>query len=121
MADFLCGVCSRLMCDDCKSMAGEYVALHNNHMMAAKIANDKAEKLTRENEQLKRENEMYKELVQTSLPDLISAWVTSIQIDLCLERVKNVERHKRDIAEFDRLMKANKPDEAIAIAKRWVP
>lgn len=120
MADFLCGRCSQLMCEDCPSVADEYVTLYQNHRLAAMSAQDEADKLRQENEQLKRQMAMYKELAQTSLPEVVAGWLSSINIEAALERVKKAQEHDRELAEFNALMRDGKTDEALAIAQRWV-
>lgn len=78
MADqptYLCGACSRLMCETCKSIADEYEYLLKVRTQALITAENHLEEKQRELETMKRRADMFEQISKAGLPDVIRAWM----------------------------------------------
>ena len=72
---FLCGNCSRTMCDDCKSTAEEYQELLTIRTRALANAQHELENTQFELEQMKRRVAMYEQVAKAGMPAVIVAWI----------------------------------------------
>lgn len=72
---FLCGHCSKLMCDDCKSIAEEYQELLARRTNALAATDDELEKTKRELETWKRRAAMFEDVAKAGIPAVIIAWI----------------------------------------------
>lgn len=103
-ARFLCSCCQRVMCNDCKSMAGEYEYLTWTRGIEIHGLHEQVEALKRENEQLKRERDTWKEHAFLSLNDL---WQVCLESEI-YKRVTQPKPTARDKKLNELLKRAEK-------------
>lgn len=120
MADFLCGVCSSLMCEDCQSMADEYVTLYKIHRQSALMAQDELKIAQDALRRAERDRDMYKAIAMQPMPDVLQAWLNSMRLETAVKSIEAAQADAKLLKQFDDAMSLRNYARATDIIKRIV-
>jgi hypothetical protein len=75
ITDDWCAHCTIVTCEDCRNIASEYKELYQSFKHNLKLAQDELAQVQTELAKVKRERQMYKDVAQAGIGDIISAWM----------------------------------------------
>lgn len=101
MSDVLCAKCEACMCDDCRSMVGEYVTLFENWRHRAAVLEHQAQEVQKERDDALRQAEHFKAVAVAGVGDIMRAWILSMDIERIDKAIQSQEKRAGLIADMD--------------------
>lgn len=101
MSDVLCTRCEACMCDDCRSMVGEYVELFERWRHRAAVLEHQAKEAKVERDDALRQLEHWKAVAVAGVGDIINAWMLATSIERIDRLIKHNDELSVIVAEMD--------------------
>lgn len=101
MSDVLCTRCKACMCDDCRSMVGEYVELFEKWRHRAAVLEHQAKEAVEDRDAALRQAEHFKTVALSGLDEIIKAWLMSMDIERIDRLIKSQEKWDSLVSEMN--------------------